>query len=93
MPPVVSNCQILDAVRQLRNKVPLCISLFEIATVNRLVIERALGSKIRDFEDAVLDIANANQQAELMAYPVAATDLRVYGHRSPARNAFKKNGG
>ena len=33
------------------------ISLFEIATVNRPVIERALGSKIRDFEDAVLDEA------------------------------------
>lgn len=31
------------------------ISLFQIATVNRPVIERALGSKIRDFEDAVLD--------------------------------------
>ena len=31
------------------------ISLFEIATVNRPVIERAIGSKIRDFEDAVLD--------------------------------------
>ena len=33
------------------------ISLFEIATVNRPVIERALRSKIRDFEDAVLDEA------------------------------------
>ncbi len=33
------------------------ISLFEIATVNRPVIERALGSKIPDFEDAVLDEA------------------------------------
>ena len=30
------------------------ISLFEIATVNRPVIERALMSKINDFEDAVL---------------------------------------
>ena len=36
-----------DALRKL-------ISLFEIATVNRPVIERALGSKIQDFEDAVL---------------------------------------
>ena len=33
------------------------ISLFEIATVNRPVIERALESKIQDFEDAVLDEA------------------------------------
>ncbi len=39
-----------DALRKL-------ISLFEIATVNRSVIERALGSKIHDFEDAVLDEA------------------------------------
>lgn len=39
-----------DALRKL-------ISLFEIATVNRPVIERALGSKIHDFEDAVLDEA------------------------------------
>ena len=39
-----------DALHQL-------ISLFEIATVNRPVIERALRSKIRDFEDAVLDEA------------------------------------
>ena len=39
-----------DALRRL-------ISLFEIATVNRPVIERALVSKINDFEDAVLDEA------------------------------------
>lgn len=36
-----------DALRKL-------ISIFEIAAVNRPVIERALGSKISDFEDAVL---------------------------------------
>jgi len=36
-----------DALRKL-------ISLFEIATVNRPVIERTLVSSIRDFEDAVL---------------------------------------
>ena len=39
-----------DALRKL-------ISLFEIATVNRPVIERAIVSKIKDFEDAVLDAA------------------------------------
>jgi len=33
------------------------ISLFETATVNKPVIECALYSKIRDFEDAVLDEA------------------------------------
>jgi predicted nucleic acid-binding protein len=39
-----------DALRKI-------ISLFEIATVNRPVIERVLRSKIHDFEDAVLDEA------------------------------------
>ena len=39
------------------------VSLFEIATVNRPVIERALDSKIRNFEDAVLD--EAGQLAEV----------------------------
>ncbi len=33
------------------------LSLFGVAAVNRLVIERALRSRIRDFEDAVLDEA------------------------------------
>jgi predicted nucleic acid-binding protein len=40
-----------------RNALRKLISLFEIATVNRPVIERALDSKISDFEDAVLDEA------------------------------------
>jgi len=39
-----------DALRKL-------MSMFEIAPVNRPVIERALVSKIKDFEDAVLDEA------------------------------------
>lgn len=42
-------------VSKVRDTLRRLISLFEIATVNRPVIERALGSKIRDFEDAVLD--------------------------------------
>jgi len=33
------------------------LKLFEIAPVNRSVIEKALGSKIEDFEDAVLEQA------------------------------------
>lgn len=37
-----------------RNALRKLISLFEIAAVNRSVIERALHSKINDFEDAVL---------------------------------------
>jgi len=44
-----------------RNALRKLISLFEIATVNRSVIERALDSKIKDFEDAVL--AEAGQMA------------------------------
>lgn len=40
-----------------RNALRRLISLFEIATVNRPVIERALRSKIKDFEDAVLNEA------------------------------------
>jgi predicted nucleic acid-binding protein len=48
-----------DALRKL-------ISLFEIATVNRPVIERALGSKILDFEDAVLDEAGRMVGAECL---------------------------
>ncbi len=47
-----------DALRKL-------IGLFEIATVNRPVIERALESKIHDFEDAVLD--EAGQMAGVTA--------------------------
>jgi predicted nucleic acid-binding protein len=42
---------------KVRDTLRKLISLFEIATVNRSVIERALWSKIRDFEDAVLDEA------------------------------------
>jgi len=44
-------------VSKARNALRKLISLFEIAAVNRLVIERALASKIQDFEDAVLDEA------------------------------------
>jgi predicted nucleic acid-binding protein len=40
-----------------RNALRKLISLFEIAAVNRPVIERALVSKIKDFEDAVLNEA------------------------------------
>lgn len=38
-----------------RNALHRLVSLFGIATVNRPVIERALASKIQDFEDAVLN--------------------------------------
>jgi predicted nucleic acid-binding protein len=42
------------------------ISLFEIATVNRPVIERALESKIQDFEDAVLSEAGQMAGADFV---------------------------
>ncbi len=45
------------SVSKARDVLRKLIGLFEIATVNRPVIERALGSKIHDFEDAVLDEA------------------------------------
>ncbi|WP_419657149.1 hypothetical protein Dvar_62860 [Desulfosarcina variabilis str. Montpellier] len=38
-----------------RDALRLLIRIFEIAAVNRMVIERALVSGIKDFEDAVLD--------------------------------------
>jgi predicted nucleic acid-binding protein len=42
-------------VKKARTALGHIISLFEIAPVNRLVIERALNSRITDFEDAVLE--------------------------------------
>ena len=42
---------------QARSALKLLIGLFEIAPVNRPVIEQALGSKVQDFEDAVLEQA------------------------------------
>lgn len=49
-----------------RNALRRLISLFEIATVNRPVIERALVSKIQDFEDAVLNEAGQMAGADFV---------------------------
>ena len=49
-----------------RNALRRLISLFEIATVNRPVIERALSSKIPDFEDAVLNEAGQMAGADFI---------------------------
>lgn len=58
------------------------ISLFEIATVNRSVIERALGSKIPDFEDAVLDEAGQMAGVDAIvtrnAKDFSKSDLKVF---------------
>ena len=48
------------AVRQIRN----LLNLFEIAPVNRLVLESALGGRFSDFEDAVLAEAAAHVGAD-----------------------------
>lgn len=42
-------------VKKARTALSHIISLFEIAPVNRPVIERALNSRVTDFEDAVLE--------------------------------------
>jgi predicted nucleic acid-binding protein len=64
-----------DALRKL-------ISLFEIATVNRPVIERALGSKIHNFEDAVLDeagqMAGADSIVTRNTKDFAGSSLKVF---------------
>ena len=46
-------CQSLSE-REARTAVRLLLSLFEIATVNRVVLDAALEGTMRDFEDAVL---------------------------------------
>jgi hypothetical protein len=42
------------------------LELFEVAPVNRAVLEEALKSKITDFEDAVLDQAGKLAGAEVV---------------------------
>jgi predicted nucleic acid-binding protein len=42
------------------------LALFEIASVNRAVLEEALKSKVADFEDAVLDQAGRLAGAEIV---------------------------
>ena len=65
-----------------RNALRKLISLFEIATVNRPVIERALVSKIQDFEDAVLDEAGQMAGVDFVitrnAKDFSKSSLKVY---------------
>jgi predicted nucleic acid-binding protein len=51
------------AARQALQKL---LELFEIASVNRAVLEEALKSKLTDFEDAVLDQAGRLAGAEVL---------------------------
>ena len=52
------------------------LSLFDVAVVNRAVIERALRSKIADFEDAVLDEAGQLAGAET----IVTRDTKDFRH-------------
>ena len=52
------------------------LTLFQVAAVNRLVIERALHSKISDFEDAVLEEAGRLAGAECIITRNALKDFR-----------------
>ena len=49
-----------------RNQIKNLISLFEIASVNRTVIEKALKSKFSDFEDSVIYHAAHHAGAEVI---------------------------
>jgi len=49
---------------QARHAIRSLLKLFEIAPVNRSVLERAIDSKIEDFEDAVLEQAGCLIGAE-----------------------------
>lgn len=42
------------------------LKLFEVASVNRVVIEEAVVSRMNDFEDAVLDHAAQNSGADMI---------------------------
>lgn len=65
-----------------RDALQKLISLFEIATVNRSVIERALISKIKDFEDAVLteagQMVGANAVITRNTKDFAGASLKVF---------------
>ena len=49
---------------QARRAIRSLLKLFEVAPVNRAVLERALDSKIEDFEDAILEQAGCLIGAE-----------------------------
>ncbi|MGD0089999.1 MAG: PIN domain-containing protein [Planctomycetota bacterium] len=67
--------------RDARQAIWKLLSLFGVAIVNRPVIERALRSRITDFEDAVLDEAGQLAGAELIvtrnAKDFAGSPLKV----------------
>ena len=58
-------CKALEA-RQPQNQVGNLLSLFEIAPVNRAVLEGALRSRFEDFEDAVTHEASIHSGVEAL---------------------------
>lgn len=52
--------------REAREVLSRLLKLFEIASVNRAVLEEALVSRMDDFEDAVLDHAAQNSGADVI---------------------------
>ena len=63
-----------------RHSLRKLLELFEIAQVNRAVLEEALASKVADFEDAVLDQAGR----------LAGADVIVTRNQSDFRHASLK---
>ena len=67
--------QVLDR-SEARAALHRLLELFEIAPVNRPVIEEALGSRIKDFEDAVIE-----QAAHLVgAQAIVSRDAKGFKH-------------
>ncbi len=92
-------CKALGA-RQAKNHVENLLSLFEIAPVNRAILEGALRSRFGDFEDAVIHEASVHVGVEALVtrdsagfkratIPVYSLDelLRVLDLRVPGEQA------
>ncbi|MCP5488505.1 MAG: PIN domain-containing protein [Verrucomicrobia bacterium] len=60
---LLSQCMKRNESRKLLSQL---LKLFEVASVNRAVIEDALASRMDDFEDAVLDHAALNSGADVI---------------------------
>lgn len=60
---LLSQCMKRKESRKLLSQL---LKLFEVASVNRAVIEDALASQMDDFEDAVLDHAALNSGADVI---------------------------
>lgn len=52
--------------KEARSVISQLLKLFEVASVNRVVIEEALASRMKDFEDAVSDHAAKHSGADVV---------------------------